>query len=1190
MRAHSIYLRGCVSCGSEITDDRLISIGVCERCYKNGLDENIEKVFRQIGVSGNLSEILYVKDILEKWINNFKKAVNSEPWNTQISWMKRVILKRSFSLIAPTGVGKTTFGIMTSLNLYSEGKKSVIILPTTSLVNQVYEKLQGLSSTIGVSPRIVMYSSKITRKQKENFKKAIQKEDYDIVVITSSMIKNLFTIRENIKFDFIFADDVDALVKKSKNVEYVIMLSGLSKEDVEVTLEVIKLKFLLAVSRGKERYENYLDNYNKLQERVLSIKNKEKGIIVVSSATAKPKGVRIKLFKELFDFEIGGKTEITRNINNYYIFSENYEQDLIKVLSIMGDGGIVFVTTEDGVEYAEKVSEIINSKTSLKSAVISSNKRDEVLKKFRKGEINILVGVSTYYGTLVRGIDIPDRIIYAVFLGIPRFKVVVDVNNLNLSGYTVMKILAELIDYIKDEKQKKKVQSLITKLKNNSKYEFIVNQVNELLRDLLSKDEYIDILKNSQDILFQSYNGRNYIVIPDMNTYLQASGRTSRLYIGGMTKGISIVIEKDNKLLEIVSRKYKWIEDSEWVKFEESRVLEDLKVAKEDREKLSLAIEGNVQSNIKQLNKTVLIIVESPTKAKTISRLLGNPTERIIKGLSCYETTTGSVTFIITASKGHMFELTMDNEDIYGIRIKEGIPLPVYDTIKRCSKCRKTFVSSENRCVYCGNDKFSDRIDDVRSLIELAKEVDEVLLASDPDTEGEKISYDIYSFLVPYLKFFNGKVRRMRFNEVTYYAINRSIQNPEEININLVESQLLRRVQDRIIGFGLSGILKDELNHDNISAGRVQSPVLGWIIERFKQYNDSKTNFVEITLSTDLSESNSKTTEEIVLSVEGNKKTLDIKVGDEVSVKIDEEKEIEILPLPPFTTDAILIQANRLYKMSSDMVMNILQDLFEEGLITYHRTDSTKVSLVGQQVAKEYLSIKNIKNLNVPRSWEEEGTHECIRPTKSIDAQTLYQLTTEGAISTSTIKRHHVLIYDLIFKRFISSQMKAVVVKNVTYSILVSDIELKVNRNVEVVDNGWNMMGYFQIDEPLPNSLKIKNVKSVKKPKVSLFSEGDIIQMMKDKGIGRPSTYSKIISTLLKRGYIISKNNRLIPMSKGFKVYEVLKSRYSDFISEDRTRSLEAIMDKVEKGQKDYFAALDEIIREAKDIIPEDIN
>ncbi|MCS7299644.1 MAG: reverse gyrase [Spirochaetia bacterium] len=1167
-----IYKRGCLVCGGEITDDRLRTVGICNRCYNKQVSENLDSIFIQFKSSDRISSLLHLKNEIDKWVGVFKNLIGSPPWNTQVSWMKRVILGRSFSLVAPTGVGKTTFGIITAINLSRNGKKSLIIVPTTNLVHQVYEKISGMMKDS--SSKVIMYSSKLTPKQKDEFKRRIVEKDYDIVVITSSMVKNLLSISNYLNFDFIFADDIDSILKKSKNIEYIIMLSGVSKEDINTTLDYIKHKFLLVVSKGKDKYEDYLKRYKELQEEVERVKNKNKGIIVVSSATAKPKGARIKLFKELFNFEVGGRTEIVRNISNYYIHSDNYEDKLLEVINLLGDGGLVFVSTEDGVEYAEKVSKVINSKTKFKSAVVSSQKTDKGLEKFKKGEINVLVGVSTYYGTLVRGIDIPDRIVYSVFLGVPKFKVLIDPEKLNVSGYQIVKILSEVVDSIDNLQERRKVESIIKRIRSSPNYEMFIKTGKEILAKILKENKYIEILKSSQDIVFRNINGNNYLIIPDINTYIQASGRTSRLYVGGMTKGISVIVEGDKKLLDVSARKYKWIEDVEWKEFDKEKVLEDLEIAKKDRERLKLSIKGQVESEIRNMNKTVLIIVESPTKAKTISKLLGNPTERVIRGLSCYEVTTGNITFIITASKGHIFELTTDQEDFYGIRIVNDKPIPVYDAIKS-SRSGKAFVGSEEKNVFKSGEEYTDRFEDIISLIELAKEVDEILLASDPDTEGEKISFDIYSFLNIYMNFFGGNVKRMRFNEVTYSAIVRSIQNPDSVNFNLVEAQLLRRIQDRVIGFGLSNFLMYEHSYGrNISAGRVQSPVLGWIVDRYKEYNETKSSFIDVILSNDNGD-------KLSLSFEDDGNEISLKEGDLITPVLVEEKEIDFMPLPPFTTDTVLVQSNRLFRMSSDSVMSILQDLFEEGFITYHRTESTTVSSVGMNVAKDYLSSRELLKFWFARSWEEEGAHECIRPTRSIDAQTLSQLINEGVISTSTLKRQHIMVYDLIFKRFISSQMKPVVVKNAKYQLNLGKKVVEISRNVEIVEDGWNRVGYLQVDKPL-DVLKVEKVRKVKKPKVALLSEGDVIQMMKERGIGRPSTYSKIISILSKRGYVISKNNKLIPLKKGIEVYFSLKEKYREFISEERTRILEEMMDKVEKGSKDYLYAVKEILEEVR--------
>lgn len=1179
---HSIYKRGCIACGGEITDDRLVALGVCQSCY-DGNEKDVQKVFNSLLVSKErIKELVFTKRELEKWTEIFRNCVGSTPWNTQVTWMKRVILGRSFSLVAPTGVGKTTFGITTALTMATKGKKSIIILPTTNLVSQVYEKFKEFSKKLGIEPRVIVYSSSHTEKQRNSFKADIRSGNYDIVVVTSSMVKGIVSLRKDIRFDFIFADDVDSLLKRSKNVEYVIMLSGLSEEDVGAVLEFVKLKFLLVTTKGSERFKDYLGRYNEMLEKVKRIKEKEKGILVVSSATARPRGARVKLFRELFNFEVGSRFEVSRNVGNYYILSSDREEKLVELVNLLGDGGIVFVTTEDGVEYAEKVSKVINSRTPFKSVVISSQKGSRGLEEFKKGEVNILVGVSTYYGSLVRGLDFPDRIVYAVFLGLPKFRIPVDPENLSLSPYQVLKLLLEVVDSIEDRKERKRVEAFIRRFRNNLNYEPLLRYGREILGKFLKDDRCIKALKEAPDIVFEKLGDRSFILVPDINTYVQGSGRTSRLYPGGMTRGISVIIESNKKLLEVGARKYKWIEEIEWEEFEKEKVLRDLEVARKDRERLKSTSKGEVEASIKKLNKTVLIVVESPTKARTISRLFGTPSERVIRGLNCYETTTGNMTLIVTSSRGHIFDLTVDEEDIYGMREVEGNLVPVYDSIKRCRECERTFVSAESRCIYCGRTDYLDRFEDLVALIELAKEVDEVLVASDPDTEGEKISYDIFAFLNAYVSFFGGRVRRLRFHEVTYHAIKNSLDNPDEVNTNLVEAQLLRRIEDRLIGFGLSSFLKEEFKEEfegsrRLSAGRVQSPVLGWVVKRYEEYVNSKSHFTEVVLSTEGGDKISVQLEGIV--------DKGLVRGEMVNVKVVEEKEVRLPPPPPFTTDTALAQINRLLKISSNEIMSILQELFEEGLITYHRTDSTAVSTVGQGIAKEYLSMKGLTELSDPKSWASAGAHECIRPTRSIDAQTLSQLVNEGTLPISLFGKQYLIVYDLIFKRFIASQMRPSVVKNVTYSLRIGDKEVQISRNVGVIENGWNMFGYLQVEPPLPERVSVESIRILKKPKVSLLSEGDVIQLMKQKGIGRPSTYSKIVSTLVDRGYVFQKNNRLIPTKKGMKVFATLAERYSEFISEERTRYIEEVMEMVEQGNRNYFTVLAELVDECRVII-----
>jgi reverse gyrase len=308
-----------------------------------------------------------------------------------------------------------------------------------------------------------------------------------------------------------------------------------------------------------------------------------------------------------------------------------------------------------------------------------------------------------------------------------------------------------------------------------------------------------------------------------------------------------------------------------------------------------------------------------------------------------------------------------------------------------------------------------------------------------------------------------------------------------------------------------------------------------------------------------------------------------------------EEYEVEENPPPPFTTDALLAEASRELGFSTTKTMDIAQDLFEMGLITYHRTDSTRISDVGIEVARQYLEAKygqdKLKEVFKPRTWGLGGAHEAIRPTRPIDADHLSELIREGAIVVvGKITRDHIKLYDLIFRRFIASQMKAArILKNKLR------IQLEWENKKHVVEkevvSGIIEKGYMEFYENIRVELPGVSGKSVTLTgytrdiriyKYPLPRFHDVIKWMKDKGIGRPSTYAKIIQTLLDRKYVaLSKTRKaLVVQLRGIFVYDFLTRFFGNVVSEETTRELEKLMDKVENGEIDYQRVLSDIYRD----------
>ena len=450
----------------------------------------------------------------------------------------------------------------------------------------------------------------------------------------------------------------------------------------------------------------------------------------------------------------------------------------------------------------------------------------------------------------------------------------------------------------------------------------------------------------------------------------------------------------------------------------------------------------------------------------------------------------------------------------------------------------------------------------------MALEANEIFIGTDADAEGEKIAYDIFCSLHPV----NRNIKRLEFHEITKRAILQAIKNKREINYDLVEAQIVRRVEDRWIGFKLSQILWKVFKNRRLSAGRVQTPVLGWIIERCKDYKE-KIGLLEFWL---------KGERFIIKNFDSSKPLKDLRI----KVKIAEEGEREIQPLPPFTTDSLLRESSRILKFPVDKTMRLAQDLFELGLITYHRTDSTSVSGVGIAIAKEWLNSKGLENFFKPRSWKMEGAHECIRPTRPLDASELRNLIFSGILELPRrLTKEHFALYNLIFKRFLASQMKEVKAKFQRIIFEVEDKKVEEERLIEILEEGFNKMVPLRVREPFEKgTFKPEKVSVRKVPKEYPYSQGDVVNLMKERKIGRPSTYAKIIETLLKRKYVIERKNLLFNTSLGFRVYSFLSEHFSNYVSEEVTRNLEMVMDKIEKGEENYMDVLKNLYEETRKI------
>ncbi len=1144
-----IFKRLCPNCGGEISYERLKVGSVCEKCSPDIIKvenyNDIFKVYELLESQNKVKNYEKLYDFFKRFKEaeeEFKNIFGFDMWGAQRTWAKRLIEGKSFSILASTGVGKTTFGIFSAIYLSKKGKKIYLIFPTKALASQVYDKITKIVKE--KSEKVVFYHG--SNKQKEELKEKIRSGNFDILITTSQFLsKNFDLIKDNF-FDLVFVDDVDALLKASKNIEKVLILLGFKEKEIKIAKELIKAR-----KAGDE------ERVKLLEEKLREEKGKH-GTLIIATATGSSRKKTL-IYRELLGFEIGSSKETLRNIVDTYTEDFSSFAETIKKL---GSGGLIFVYRSEKMEEIEKRL----NEEGIKAKIFEG--KNEEIEQFLNNEYDVLIGVASYYGKLVRGIDLPQHIRYVIFYGVPRFEFYIDTESLNLKNlFSLSEILLDVLENDEKtllEKNVLKLRKIVSRmttqqikaLEEGQGEKFVselFSRTKEMVKNFVERENVWKSLKEYRFAEFEKIENRIIVRIPDVKTYIQASGRCSRLYAGGITKGLSIVFSDSMKLLNGLERSMKWRFDEfsflDFRKIDVEKILEEID---KDRETVKLLMEGKIKEvKKKDLLKSVLMIVESPNKAKTIASFFSKPSKRRIGKIVAYETNTGEYILTVVATLGHLFDLTTkDGKE--GVRIN-GDFVPYYDTIKKCENGEQ-FVDHLD----CEN--FVDKIDIIESLKELALENDEIFIATDPDIEGEKIAEDVYLVLRPY----NVSIFRTEFHEVTKKAIRKAIEEKRKIDENLVKAQIVRRIEDRWIGFGLSKKLWEEFKNNKLSAGRVQTPVLGWTINREEEYRKSISDYTLLTLENGLK-----------LRVKGK---IEKEFVEVLNVK---KKEKEMNPLPPYTTDTLLEDASRFLKFSSEKTMNLAQDLFEMALITYHRTDSTRVSDVGMSIAKEWISETFGEEFVKNRSYASGGAHECIRPTKNIDADRLLRLLRDGIISTvKPLTKDHIRLYDLIFRRFMASQMKAV-------KVLEEKIETEfdtIEGVCKVLSNGWNLVWNIHMIPKVENQkLKVIDKKFFKSSSVSLFTEGELVKEMKMKGIGRPSTYAKIVSILLKRKYVAkTKREKLIPTKLGKSVFFYLDTNYHNLVSEERTRILEEQLDMIEKGEIDYQKVLKEVFEELK--------
>jgi len=1151
--------KGCPNCGGLISDERLAQGLPCEKCLPQKLlkdkeldfNEIIEALVKENKLQG-LKPFAQVEEKIRLFQEIFKEILGVKPSSLQISWAKRFFLGESFAIVAPTGTGKTTFGLLISL-LNSE--KTLIIVPTKMLVTHLAERLFAFQEKC---KRKDLQEKKIltyTGSTKE--KVILENGDFDLFICTQAFFHRNFELLKKLDFSLIFVDDVDSFLKSGKNVEHLFSLLGFTQKEIE-----------LALKRDKEE-EDY--------ERLTQIKERHQRKLkrlIVSSATLKPKTSRAILFQNLLGFEITRFVSTLRKVRDLSLGVESSDlEDLVeasaKAMEILGEGGLLFVEEAFGREGVEEVTKRLREKGFRVISYLEADE-EELLEALKDKKVGVAIGLANLANPLLRGLDLPEILRYVVFLGVPKHRFPLfksgESFELPLSIQFLHNLLLSLLPLFEEEERLQSL-SYINYLKryltlreeNLPQYEGILKRVEEIRTFLTSKlldKDFLERLNASDEVFLEVVEGNYYVVLGNAQVYLQGSGRVSRLTARGLLPGLSLVLVDNPKAFQSLKKRLRYYlgeePDIKEVSWEELQEID--KEIQEERKGLS---------EVTQDFENYLLIVESPHKAKTIASFFGKPSRRRIKSLWVYEIPLENTLLSVCASLGHLLNLSR-KEGIFGVLKENGHYRPLFDTIKLVKDTKEELVDE----VYEGEGEISDKGEIISALRSLAYCASKIFIASDPDSEGEKIAYDLYINLRP----FHREIKRLEFHEVTPRALRKALETPGEINLSRVKAQLARRVADRWVGFSLSRELWKAFKKKTLSAGRVQTPVLGWVIKRAEEAKNYKYR-----LTFYLGHN--------FFSHDFEEEALAKKVLEELpklKISLVEKWEEELIPPPPYTTDSVLEDAYYYFKFPTAYTMSLLQELFELGLITYHRTDSTRVSEVGRyQVARPYIEKTLGEEFFYPREWSKEGAHEAIRPTHPWDSSEMKLRLAHGLVSFKNPK-DSVRLYDLIFKRFMASQCAPVRIQKGRLNLELPSYSWEEIVNLEILKEGynafWKLPPFFIWSEALvPEKQELHKI-----PKVYLYNQGSLIQEMKKRRLGRPSTYAEIVSTLLHRHYVYEiKTGGLVPTPLGKKVYDHLSQRFSEYVSEDFTRELEEFMDAVEKGEKEW----EEICHRLKDFV-----
>ena len=1189
MPLEPVYRWSCPNCGGPISASRLARGLPCEACLPEAPEGGgVEAVARALEASGRLRGYAWLAHLdreYREFEEYFRSKTGSAPWSAQRSWARRLLSLDSIEIVAPTGVGKTTLlSVYSAYRAERSGWRILYLVPTENLVAQTAARLEAYAPGL-----VVSYRSSAGRKAREESLERLSRGDYRIAVVTTGFLQRRFeTLRASAPFNLVVVDDVDSLLRGSRNVERVLLLLGYPGEAIEAAMQLVeaRIKLYAAVAAGRDSLAEELEaRVAELEARLARLAPAPMGQLVIASATGRPRGYKHLVFKELLGFEVGGGSDYMRNVIDSYLVTSDIPGAVAGIVSRLGGGGLVFVSQTLGRAYAKALARLLGEAGVRAATALAGSRR--AIEKLARGEVDVVVGVASRYGVIVRGIDLPGIVRYAVFAGVPARRM--DASDALTSPGRLLRLLLALADEGDGEAAgaADRLRRLMDKLRDPTILPLAAKgripvakgtRLEEAVRALLEAREYaLARLHERLEPGSRVYIGgvvyslepsglAAYIV--DAPTYLQASGRTSRLLDGSMTLGLSVVVDPSPEMVRALQDRLRWYAKAEFRPFEEL-----------DLGEVERALEESRRGGGRRVNvKTVLLVVESPTKARTISWFWGRPGKRRVGRLTVYETAAydedSSTVYLltVTATRGHLYDLAVDEDgSIYGVRVEGDTVKPVYTSVKRCLSCGYQFTDESPVCPRCGSAAILDSRTMVEALRKLATEVDEVVVATDPDREGEKIGWDVALALKPY----NPNIKRGRFHEVTPQAIMEALRGAGDFDLNLVNAQIVRRVEDRWVGFALSGHLKELYHEPWLGAGRVQTPVLGWVVERYRRWREGRGY-------------------RVIARLEGGGRlslyTRDRGEAEEAlrargAVVVEAEYwEATRQPPPPYTTDSLLYEASRRLGLPSGLTMRLAQQLFESGLITYHRTDSTRVSAAGMGVARAYLERRGLTGLYKPRQWGEGGAHEAIRPTRPLDAAEVERAVLEGSLRVPIrLTRLHLKLYQMIFERFMASQMREARVVMGRVKLRLGPLEQTLERPVRALEPGYLAIARGDLAPWLDglrpgDEIRVEEARLVRASDVTLLRSGDLVRLMKEHGIGRPSTYAKVIEANKRHGYIVESKRRayLIPTKRGIRVYEYLSTAFPELVSVEATRKMEETLDAVAEGLMDPVAALSE--------------